>query len=143
MAEYSKLARFYLLLLAIFSVGRWLQGVVGIPYERGHQSIFYGAFCRRWLGYRPGQALVLGLLLGLASQIVIFAATLLSYGLGMHTYFNNPRALNVEAPIALGEALLRRLGGLFFNSFSNGIAGALGWAMGGLLPADLPAERRP
>ena len=36
MAENLKLARLYLLLLAIFTVGRWLLGTFGVPYERSH-----------------------------------------------------------------------------------------------------------
>lgn len=147
MAEYFRIARLYMLLLAIFTVGRWIQGVAGTPYERGHQvfsivtltilsSLYYGAFCRRWRGYRLFQAAVLGLLLGLMSQVVIFAATLLSYGLDIDTYFRNPRALNVDAPIGLGAAMATRLGGLVANSVSTSIVGMLGWAMGGLLPED-------
>src|SRR5262245_38640912 len=120
MAEYVRVARLYFLLLAIFTVGRWIQGVAGTPYERGHQvfsivilpvlsSVYYGAFFRRWRGYRLTQAIVIGLLLGLVSQLVIFSATVLSYVLGIDTYFRHPRALNVEAPIGLAEAASRRL----------------------------------
>lgn len=149
MPEYLRVARLYFLLLAIFTVGRWMQGVAGTPYERGHQvfsiviltmlsSLYYGAFCRRWRGYRLAQAAVLGLLLGLTSQVVIFAATVLSYALGVETYFRAPRALNVDAPIGLGPAVVARLGGLVANSVFTSIAGALGWAMGGLLPDDKP-----
>lgn len=147
MAEYFRVARLYMLLLAIFTVGRWIQGVVGTPYERGHQvfsiviltvlsSLYYGAFCRRWRGYRLPQAAVLGLLLGLMSQVVIFGATVLSYALDIQTYFRYPRALNVEAPISLGAAVVVRLNGLVVNSVFASIIGALGWAMGGLLPED-------
>lgn len=156
MAEYLRVTRLYLLLLAVFTVGRWLQGVVGTtptPYEKGHQvfsiviltilsSVYYGAFCRRWRGYRLAQAAVLGLLLGLASQVVILAATVLSYALGIETYFRHPRALNLDAPVGLGEAVVIRLGGLVANSVFTGIAGALGWAMGGLLPEDKPVAPR-
>jgi hypothetical protein len=153
MAEYFRVARLYMLLLAIFTVGRWIQGVAGTPYERGHQvfsivtltilsSLYYGAFCRRWRGYRLSQAAVLGLLLGLMSQVVIFAATVLSYALDIQTYFRNPRALNVEVPIGLGAAVVTRLGGLVANSTSTSIVGMLGWAMGGLLPEDKPAGPR-
>jgi len=154
MAEHLRLARPYMLLLAIFAVGRWLQGTVAhTPYERGHQvfsiviltvlsSVYYGAFCRRWRGYRLAQAAVLGLLLGLMSQVVIFAATFLSYALDIDTYFRAPRALNVEAPIGMAEAMARRANGLVFNSLSCSIAGALGWALGGLLPQDAPEEPR-
>jgi hypothetical protein len=69
---------------------------------------------------------------------VIFAATLLSYALGLHTYFNYPTALfGPQAPLTdvpLGQAVLSRVGGLIVNPILTGIAGALGWAAGGLLP---------
>src|SRR5437867_9555598 len=148
-AETLKLARLYLLLLAIFTVGRWLLGTFGVPYERSHYlfsivimtlhaAIFYGAFCRRWRHFRLWQAAGLALTIGLISQLVIFDATLLSYALGLHTYFNYPTALlGPDAPateVALGQAVLSRIGGLVVNSILTGIAGALGWAMGGLLP---------
>lgn len=87
MAEYLKLARFYLLLLVIVTIGRWYISLNGVPYAAGTDklsivtmtifaSIFYGAFCRRWRGFI------------------------------------------IAGPV------------------SNAIAGMLGWAMGGLLPAD-------
>lgn len=147
MAEYLRVFRLYWLLLTIFTVGRWIQGVAGTPYEKGHQvfsivtltilsSVYYGAFCRRWRGFRLSQAAVMGLLLGLTSQVVIFSATVLSYALDIQTYFRYPRALNVDAPIGLGAAVLVRTGGLVANSVTASIAGALGWAMGGLLPED-------
>jgi len=151
MAENLKLARLYLLLLAIFTVGRWLLGTFGVPYERSHYlfsivimtshaAFFYGAFCRRWRRFRLWQAAGLALTIGLISQLVIFAATLLSYALGLHTYFNYPTALfGSQAPLTdvpLGQAVLSRVGGLIVNPILTGIAGALGWAAGGLLPED-------
>ena len=149
MAENLKLARLYLLLLAIFTVGRWLMGTFGVPYVKGHHvfslvtmtllaAVFYGAFCRRWRGFRLWQAAGLALTLGFLSQVVIFAATLLSYALGLHTYFNYPTALlGPDTPLVdvpFGQAVLSRIGGLIVNPILTGIAGALGWAMGGLLP---------
>jgi len=147
MAENLRLARPYLLLLAIFTVGRWLQGTFHVPYERAHQvfsivimtfnaALFYGAFCRRWRHFRLWQAAGLGLTLGLVSQLVIFAATLLSYAFGLQTFFNHPTALNVVgvAEVPFGQAMLSRVGGLIVNPILTGIAGAIGWALGGLLP---------
>jgi hypothetical protein len=151
MAENLRLMRPYLLLLAIATVGRWLMGTFGVPYERGHHvfsiviltlyaAIFYGAFCRRWRRFRLWQAAGLALTMGLASQVVIFAATLVSYALGLHTYFNQPIALLGPekgaglAALPFGEAMLTRLGGLIVNPILTGIAGAIGWAVGGLLP---------
>ena len=148
MAQYLRLARLYFLLLALFTIGRWLMGTAfKQPYERGNPvfsivtltalaAIFYGAFCRRWRGFSAWQAAVMGFVMGLSSQIVIFLATVLSYALEIHTYFNNPIALNASGPLTLGQAVTTRLGGLVANPISAGIMGALGWAFGGLLPPE-------
>ncbi len=148
MHEDLRLARPYFVLLAIFAVGRFLQGLLGVPYVRGHQvfsiviltvvsAIYYGAFSRRWLDYRLIHAIAFGALLGLISQLVIFALTLLSYVLSLKTYFNNPIALNAgwtAESVAFSRAVLTRTGGLVSNSIFAGIAGAIGWTLGALLP---------
>jgi hypothetical protein len=145
MSEYLRLSRLYLVLLAIFTIGRWVTGVRGVPYERGRDwfsivimtsmaCFFYAAFTRRWRGYKLFQAVGLAMTLALMSQVVILGATALSYALGMDTYFTHPTALNVEAPLPAGEALGRRLMGLIGNTISSGIVGGLGWALGTLLP---------
>ena len=148
MAQYLRLARVYFLMLALVTTGRWLMGAAfKVPYERGNPvfsivtltalaAIFYGAFCRRWRGFTPWQAAVMGFVMGLASQIVIFLATVLSYALEINTYFNHPIALNAAGPLTLGQAVATRLGGLVANPISAAIMGALGWAFGGLLPAE-------
>lgn len=144
MADKIALARLYFVLLALFTVGRFLQGFK-VPYEKGHQvfsivtltflaAVFYGAFCRRWRRYTIGQAAALAFLLGLTSQIVILLATVVSYALGVDTYFTHPTALNVTAPIPFTQALVRRIGGLVINPLITTLAGALGWALGRLLP---------
>ena len=147
MAETLRLARPYLVLLGIVALGRWLQGTFHVPYDRGHHvfsivtltllsTVYYGIFTRRWRGYRLLQAVVLGFTLGLINQVLIFVLTVVSYALDLQTFFNHPRALNREdlttVPFAL--ALQVRAGGLVGNSIFAGIAGALGWAFGGLLP---------
>jgi hypothetical protein len=148
MARHLRILRLYFLLLALFTVFR-LGMVRLLPYEKGHQvfslvtltalsAIYYGAFSRRWLGYRVSQAALLGILIGLSTQIVIFVVTLASYSLGFQNYFTNPRALlGVNAPpdpIAFGPAMAMRAGGLFANTVTATIVACLGWAMGGLLP---------
>ena len=147
MAENLRLARLYLLILAIVTVGRWSLGLRHVPYEQGtfmfsivtttlFASIFYAAFTRRWLGYRLLQAVALTMLLGLLGQVVIFLSTLASYALGIDSYFNNPMALTrQEAAVGFAQAMGIRVGGLVANTILNGIAGALGWAMGGVLPS--------
>jgi hypothetical protein len=145
MSEYLRLARLYLVLLAIFTVGRWVVGVRGVPYERGRDwfsiviltsisCLYYAAFLRRWRGYKLFPAAGLAMTLAFISQVVILLATVLSYSLGMDTYFNHPTALNTDAPLSLADALVVRVRGLFGNTISSGIIGGLGWALGGLLP---------
>jgi hypothetical protein len=145
MREYLRLARLYLVVLAIFTVGRWIMGVRGFPYERGHHvfsivimttlsCLYYAAFVRRWRGYPLFRAVGLVMTLALISQVVILTATALSYALGMDTYFNHPTALNVDAPLPLAQAMVVRVRGLVGNTISSGIIGGLGWALGGLLP---------
>jgi hypothetical protein len=151
LAQHLRILRLYFLLLALFTVGR--LAMTAVPYEKGHQvfslvtltalsAIYYGAFSRRWLGYRVSQAALLGVLIGLSAQIVIFTVTLVSYSLGFDNYFTNPRALlGVNAPpdpIAFGPAMAMRAGGLFANTITATIVGCLGWAMGGLLPVCSP-----
>jgi hypothetical protein len=149
MSELLRLGRLYFVLLAIFAVGRWLLGTSGVPYEKAHQvfsiviltllsAIYYGAFCRAWLGVRVMRAVAIGALFGLASQVVILLATVASYALGLDTYFNHPTALQAEAKLAFGAADGQRLGGLVGNTLFTGIAGALGWSFGGLLPRERP-----
>ena len=145
MSENLRVARFYFLLLGLFTVGRWVQSLGQVEYAKGHHvfsivtltflsSAYFAAFCRKWRGYSLLQAVMLGMTLGLAAQLVIFTSTALSYALGLHTYFNHPRALNVETELSLNEALLRRAGGLVAGPISNGVAAVIGWLMGGVLP---------
>ena len=146
--EYARLGRPYFVLLAIVTLGRWLMGTAfGVPYERGTSvlsivtltlfaSIFGAAYTRRWLGWRLPQAAGFAMFLALVSQVVILLSTAASYGLGISSYFNEPMALNRQTdPIGFGAAMGFRLGGLVVNTILNGITGALGWALGGLLPA--------
>jgi hypothetical protein len=146
--EYGRLARPFFVMLAIVAVGRWLMGTVfAVPYEEGtgvlsivtltlFASLLSAMFLRRWLGWRLPRAAGFAMYMAVVSQIVILLSTAASYGLGIDTYFSNPLALNRQAvPIAFGSAMGLRAGGLVVNSLLNAIAGALGWALGGLLPS--------
>jgi hypothetical protein len=140
-----RVARFYFLLLALFTVGRWAQSLMHVEYARGHHvfsivtltllsSAYFAAFCRRWRAYTLLQAVMLGMMLGLAAQVVIFGSTVASYALGLHTFFNHPTALNATGELPLDEALVRRLEGLVGGPISNALAAIVGWALGAALP---------
>jgi hypothetical protein len=74
--------------------------------------------------------------MAVVSQIVILLSTAASYGLGIDSYFSDPMALTRQTdPVAFGAAMGLRSVGLVVNTLLNAIAGALGWALGGLLPS--------
>lgn len=147
MAEVLKVTRLYFVLLVIVCGGRWVMGVADVPYEKGHHvfsiviltiysTLFYGAFLRRWKDYRLIRTVLVGVTMGVASQVLILLLTIVSYLLGMETYFNHHTALNAPEALSFGEAMGVRLGGLVGNSIGTGITACLGWALGGLLPKD-------
>jgi hypothetical protein len=144
-----KLARPYFVILALLVVLRFALGnVAGVPYEKFTDKVsivittlvsvlLYAAFARAFLGYRMAEAAKLAMTLGLASQIAIFLATALSYLVGIQSAFNHPIALNQPgaASVPFGAAMGIRAGGIVVNTLATGIGGAIGWALGGLLPA--------
>ena len=145
MAENLRIARLYLVLLAIFAVARFAQGAMGVEYAKAHHvfsifiltvmaSAFYAAFCRRWRGFRLLQAMGLGAMFGFIAQVVIFLATVASYALGIDTFFNHPTALNQTSAVPLARAVVIRAPGLVIFPIINAIAAAIGWALGGMLP---------
>jgi hypothetical protein len=151
-SEYLRVARLYMIVLAIFTVGRLLTGARGVPYEMGHHvfslvtmtlvaSAFYGAFCRKWRSYTVTRAMALGATLGLLCQAVVLLATVVSYAVGVDTYFVHPRAVTgSDAPgrLPFGQALLSRVGGAVINAALSAVAAALGWVMGQTLPGPAP-----
>lgn len=145
MSENLKLMRFYFWILALFTVGRWGLGFGGVEYAKAHQvfslvtlaliaSAHHAAFGRAFAGFSWKRAAGIGAMIGLATQVVIFVSTALSYLLGLETFFNNPTALNQTAAVPFGAAMLARLGGLVVNTILNTIAALIGYAMGGALP---------
>jgi hypothetical protein len=149
LAMSDKLAfiRFPIVLIVIFFIGRLAMGAAGASYEAGnrvfsmviletHLALIWGAVARRYGRYGIGGALQIGLLIGVATQILIFGATLASDLTGIQTYFNNPVAVSGASPEALtfGETLLLRTGGFVGNSIFSAILAAVGWAMGTLIP---------
>ena len=144
--EYARLARPFFVMLGIVTVGRWLMGTVfAVPYEKGTStmsivtltlfaSLFSAIFTRAWLGWRLARAAGFAAFMAVVAQLVILLSTLVSYLAGVPSYFIHPTALNQPETVGLAQAMGIRAGGLVVNALLNGIAGALGWALGGFLP---------
>jgi hypothetical protein len=149
--DYARLAVPYFVALGIVTVGRWVLGtVLRVPYEKGTHvfsiviltlfaSVLSGVFLRRRRGFRLGEAAGFGMFMALVSQIVVWLSTAASYALDVPSYFSHPMAINRQAePIPFLAAMGFRAVGLVVNTLLNGIAGALGWALGALLPPKAP-----
>jgi hypothetical protein len=156
MSENLRVIRFYLVLLAIFTVGRWGLSLGGAKYEDTHQvfsiviltlisSAYYGLLTRGFVGGGLKRALAIGALLGAASQVVIFLSTAISYILGIDSFFNYPRALNVPEAIPFGQAMVARAITFVVNVVFNVIAAALGYAIAGVGPkaGEVPLTPQP
>lgn len=146
MSRQLRLMGFYFWLLALFMVGRWALSFSGMSYAQGTHifslvplaliaSAHHAAFARAFQGFGLKDALLLGALIGLVTQIVIFGSTVLSYGLGLSTFWNAPTALNQTEAVPLGAAVMARTGGLVVNTLLNVIAALIGYFMGGSLRA--------
>jgi hypothetical protein len=145
MGENFKLMRFYLVLLALFTVGRWALSLGGAEYAKTHQifslviltnisALYYGFVSRTFLGAGVKRAVLLGVSLAAVSQLVIVVSMLVSYGLGMETFFNHPTALNVDQAMPFGQAVGTRAMGFVINVIVNGVFGALGWLIAMVVP---------
>ena len=70
------------------------------------------------------------------SQLVILISTAVSYMAGMETFWNAPRALNLQEAASLGQAMGIRAGGLIANSILNIVAASLGYAIAAVVPKE-------
>lgn len=149
MREKLAFVRLPILLFVLFFVGRLVMGaVMGVTKEsydlsnrlfsmvilQVHVGILWGAAGRRYQGYGIGGSATAVMLAVLVSQVLIFAGTAVSYLAGIHTFFNFPEALNQQAAVGFGAAMTARTVTLIANSVTGAVFGAIGWALGGLLP---------
>ena len=151
-----RFVRLPLLLLLVFAVARFLLGAKGVPYApRGNamfsivglsfvSSFYFGALSRRVGGFGWGGTALVGYSIGLWAQILIFAATWLSYAAGIETsYFRHWDALNVPEGtiVPMATALQARLGGLVVGPVIAIVPALIGRALAGLAPEPGTAGR--
>ncbi len=145
-----RFVRLPLLLLVIFAVARFLLGAAGFPYApRGNamfsivglslvSSFYFGALSRRIGGFGWGGTALVGYSIGLFAQILIFAATWLSYAAGIESsYFRHWDALNVHegTVVPMAAALQTRVGGLVVGPILSIVPALIGRLLSLLAPA--------
>jgi hypothetical protein len=126
-ARVLRFVRLPLLLLLVFAAARFTLGAKGVPYApRGNamfsivgltfvSSFYFGALSKRVGGFGWGGTALTGYALGLFAQILIFAATWLSYAAGIEdSYFRHWDALNVPegTVVSMAAAMQTRAGAL-------------------------------
>jgi len=147
MSENLKLLRFYFVLLLIFTIGRWGLSLGGVDYAAAHQvfsiviltslsAAYYAAFTRAFKGFGIGRGIQLAVIMAIVSQLVILLSTAVSYMAGLETFFNAPRALNVQEAVGFGQAMVIRVQGLVVNTIVGVVSASLGYAIGGVLPRE-------
>lgn len=154
-----RFVRLPLVLILIWAVARFSVGLAGVPYApRGNamfsvvgltfiSALYYGAMSHRVGGFGWLGTFLCGVVIGFWSQVLIFAATLVSLAAGLNTYFVHWDALNVPegTTATMGQAMAGRAGGLFFGSLISGVVALIGRAVFSALAPRCgePGERMP
>jgi predicted membrane-bound dolichyl-phosphate-mannose-protein mannosyltransferase len=141
------------LLIFLFAVARFSLGLAGVPYApRGNavfsvvmlsiiSCIYFGALSKKVGGFGWLGVILIGVCIGLFSQILIFTATLISYLAGVETYYTHWDALNVPegTRVPMGQALATRAGGLIGGPITTTISALIGRLLSALAPG--PVDR--
>jgi hypothetical protein len=141
-------ARPFFVMLIIFTVVRLVLSSRGVPYENPRAAsislvvltyvcaIMTAALARGLVGLSLKQAATTGALMGFASQVVIFVATMISIAAGVQTYFNYAPAINdalIGKEITMASALPYRGVALIIAPIATAIAASIGWLIGGTM----------
>jgi hypothetical protein len=144
-----RFVRLPLLLLVIFAIARFSLGANGVPYSpRGNamfsivgltiiSSVYFGALSRKVGGFGWGGTALVGGTIGFFAQVLIFAATWLSYAAGIEpSYFRHWDALNVPEGtiVPMAAAMTARAAGLVVGTILGVLAALIGRVLGALAP---------
>ena len=149
-----RFVRLPILLLLIYTLGRFILGAQNVPYApRGNSvfsvfgvaivsSFYFGALSKKVGGFGWGGTALVGYSIGLAAQILIFLATWISFAAGIETsYFRHWDALNVPegTVVPMAQAMTSRAIGLVVGPILPVIVSLIGRAIGGSLAPDKTA----
>jgi hypothetical protein len=144
-----------IVMITIYAAMRFIIGVSGVPYApRGNamfsiigvtylSCIYFGAMSGKIGGFGWGGTALVGVSLGLYSQILIFLATVISYLGGFDTsYFIHWDALNVPegTVVPMGTAIVTRIFGLITNTIICTVLVSIGRVLGALAPQPQAAK---
>ena len=141
-AEFVRLAWGFLLL---FFIGKLVVGAMGGSYALGnrlfamvpmavHLCLVWGAMTRAFKGHGVGYAALVGVMIAVGGQVLIFTGTLGSIVLDIPTHFSNPVAIfGSEQEVTFVGALGARTVGVVVNGVIGAVAGSIGWLFGRLL----------
>ena len=142
-----KLIRLPMLLIVIFTIGRFILSVKGVPYSPRSNAVFtilplilissfyFGALSGKVNGIGWVGAILLGVFIGFFGEFMILLATMVSYMAHVDTYFTYWDNLNVKegTTVTMVQALGIRAGGLIAGPILGTIAALIGRALGGLV----------
>jgi hypothetical protein len=142
-----RFVRLPLVLLVIWTIARFSLGPAGVPYTpRGNAmfsvvammiicTLIYGAMSNRVGNFNWVGTILIGVVIGLFAQILIFTATLVSYAANLDTYFTHWDALNIPegTTIPMAKAMATRAGGLLAGPIMGTVIALIGRAVFGKL----------
>jgi hypothetical protein len=142
-----RFVRLPLVLVVIWTIARFSVGLAGTPYApRGNAmfsivgltvicSLIYGALSNRVGNFNWVGTILVGVVIGLFSQILIFTATLISYVADLNTYFVHWDALNIPegTTMPMAKAMAARAGGLLAGPIMGTVMALIGRAVFGKL----------
>jgi hypothetical protein len=156
---FSRVLRFVrlpLVLLVVWAALRFIIGLRGVPYApRGNamfsvlglaiiSCLYFGAMSRRVGGFDWGGTVLVGAVLGLWTQILIFIATLISFAADLNTYFVHWDALNIPegTHVPMARGMTTRAVGLVVGTILGIIMALIGRAVFSALAPRCDDERR-
>ncbi|MFL6210489.1 MAG: hypothetical protein ACJ74W_16655 [Pyrinomonadaceae bacterium] len=147
-SQVLRFVRLPLLLILIYAVMRLIIGLNGVPYApRGNavfsvvgltiiSSLYFGALSRKVGGFGWLGTVLVGFIIALWAQILIFTLTLISYSAHLNnSYYLHWDSLGFKEPmpVTMNQLLAIRGGGLVVNIILGIVAALLGRALFGML----------
>jgi hypothetical protein len=144
-----RFVRLPLLMVLVWVIARFCMGLAGVPYAPRGNAVFsvlnitwiscfyWGALSGRVGGFDWKGALLVGVILGVWAEVLIFLATLVTYLGNFTTYYVHWDALNVPegTAVPMAEALGKRAVGIVFGAIAPALIALFGRAAGKLAPA--------